>query len=118
MAQVKGRGNPIPTQVRVAVDERDRRQCLRCGAASRAQHHRQRRREGGHGLENVISLCNADHRWAHANPTEAREQGYIVSVHVDDVQAVPIRAYYGWVRLNPDGSIQWAPEQNPTASLS
>lgn len=119
-----GRGNPIPSDVRLGVDARDQRRCVRCGAASRALHHRQRRREGGHGFENLISLCLADHRWAHANPSEARDAGYIVSVHATDIESVPILAYYGWVRLMSDRSLQWAAEKNgivpdpPTSSTS
>ena len=101
-------GNPIPSAVRVAVDARDLRSCVRCGSRSRALHHRQRRREGGHGLENVISMCNACHRFVHAHPTEAREGGYIVSVYTDDVEQVPINGFYGWALLRADGSITWA----------
>lgn len=102
-------GNPIPTSVRVAVDKRDQRQCIRCGAPGREIHHRQRRREGGHGLENCILLCLQDHRWAHAHPSEARQAGFIVSAHVTDIEAVPIEAYYGRVLLRPSGKIAWAP---------
>jgi hypothetical protein len=107
-----GRGNPIPAEIRVGIDQRDQRRCVRCGSTSREQHHRQRRREGGHGFENLVSLCGADHRWAHANPSAARAQGFIVSVHEGAVESVPVLAYYGWVRLLSNGSIEWVPEKN------
>lgn len=113
-----GRGNPIPTAVRVAVDARDERRCLRCGSASREQHHRQRRREGGHALANVVSTCGACHRWIHAHPTEAREAGYIVSVYAEDPSRVPLLTYYGWALLADDGSITWAPQPSDTAGRS
>lgn len=109
-----GRGNPIPAAVRTAVDTRDNRQCLRCGAAGREIHHRQRRREGGHGLENCVLLCGADHRWVHSHPSQARDTGFIVSVFDDVVADVPIRAYYGWVRLTSEGGVQWAPLPDST----
>lgn len=107
-----GRGNPIPSDVRLGVDARDQRRCVRCGGTSRALHHRQRRREGGHGFENIVSLCGACHRWAHANPSDARDAGYIVSVHTADIESVPILAYYGWVRLMTNRRLEWVPEKN------
>jgi hypothetical protein len=107
------KGNPIPTSARQALQVRDRGQCVRCGAKAREVHHRQRRREGGHELHNLVSLCGKDHRWAHARPSEARADGFIVSVYDDDVAAAPVRAYYGWVRLTTEGGVQWAPQQEP-----
>lgn len=102
------KGNPIPTAARQALQERDRGQCVRCGAKAREVHHRQRRREGGHELHNLVSLCPRCHRFAHARPSEARQGGFIVSVYVDDVAAVPVEAFYGRVLLNTDGSYTWA----------
>lgn len=101
------KGNPIPTAVRTAVDERDRRQCLRCGLRSRAQHHRIRRRDGGHPLSVVISLCNACHSWAHANPTEAKAGGFIVPPWGDDPETVPLKSYMGWISLKDDGTVHF-----------
>lgn len=103
-----GRGNPIPTAVRLAIDKRDRRQCLRCGGAGREIHHRQRRREGGHGLENTLLLCSACHRWAHAHPSAAREQGFIVSAFAEEIEQVPVVAYYGTIWLDAEGGVRWA----------
>ena len=112
------KGNPIPAAARTALQARDGGQCLRCGAKAREVHHRQRRREGGHELHNLISLCPKDHRWAHSHPAEARPLGFIVSVYEDHVADVPIRAYYGWVRLTTEGGVQWAPQQDQASPTS
>lgn len=108
------KGNPIPTAARQALQVRDRGQCVRCGARAREVHHRRRRREGGHELANLVSLCGKDHRWCHAHPSEARSLGFIVSAYDDDVADAPIRAYYGWVRLTSEGGVQWAPQPDST----
>ena len=71
-------------------------------------HHRQRRREGGHGYANLVGLCGTDHRWAHANPVRARELGYIISVHEKNPESVPIKSFMGWVRFTKEGEIEWA----------
>lgn len=96
--------NPIPTDARQAVYERERYACIRCGMTGAEIHHRKRRREGGHGLENMILLCSGCHRQAHANPAWARQQGLIVSVHANNVSEEPIRTYGGWFTLNADGT--------------
>lgn len=103
----------IPTKARQVVRERQQGQCLRCGVAYTEVHHRQRRRDGGHGYENLVGLCSADHRWAHANPKEAKEYGFIVAPGVTDVCDVPIRSFAGWVRLGEDGSITPVPAPSP-----
>lgn len=98
----------IPTAVRMAVDVRDQRHCVRCGIASRELHHRQRRREGGHGLDNIVSLCGTCHRWAHSHPNDARDTGFIVSLYVTEIALVPVRMFSGdWVHLLPDGTISY-----------
>lgn len=100
----RGRGNPIPTAIRVAVDARDGRQCQRCGTGrGREIHHRVRRRDGGHLLDVVILLCGACHRWAHSHPTEAKRTGFIVAPW-DNAEEVPVRTYRGWITLADDGS--------------
>lgn len=100
----------IPTSARKAVRERQRDQCARCGSGYAELHHRQRRREGGHGVHNLVGLCTTDHRWVHANPALAREQGYIVGVHISDVSAVPIKTFIGWVRFTEDGGTVFVDE--------
>jgi hypothetical protein len=98
--------NPaIPSAVRAAVDIRDRKTCLRCGGGATAKHHRMRRREGGHGLWNVISLCDGCHRWAHANVTVARREGYIIPTFSQAPKEVPLRAYWDWVLLDEEGGL-------------
>lgn len=99
--------NPIPTKVRLGVDVRDRRQCVRCGLASRELHHRQRRREGGHGYDVVVSTCSACHRFIHANPYRAQWEGFIVPTWVTEVWKVPIRAFDGWRLHHQDASVSF-----------
>ena len=99
----------IPTAAREAVRRRQDGQCARCGAAYTEVHHRRRRREGGHEVGNLVGLCTTDHRWAHAHPTQARADGYIVSAHDADPATVPIRTFMGWVLFDNDGDIAWNP---------
>lgn len=93
----------IPTAVREAVKERQDNQCARCGNTGAEHHHRMRRREGGHGKENIVYLCSTDHRWVHANPKRAQEDGYIIPIHVTDISEVPIKTFMGWVKFTKDG---------------
>lgn len=86
---------PIPTAARKAVKARDEGRCCRCGSVATDIHHRMRRREGGHGLWNLVSLCRADHSWAHANPGLARDDGYIISVHEKNPETIPLRLWTG-----------------------
>lgn len=106
-------GSAIPMSVRKFVTDRDRL-CVRCGGAPSDIHHRQRRREGGHALCNVVRLCRTCHSWAHAHPEEARKTGFIVSLYEDDVTSVPIKAFWGWGAIHPDGSI-WPLAAPPAA---
>lgn len=96
----------IPPAARVAVENRQHRRCLRCGAMYTEVHHRQGRRTGGHGLENLIGLCKTCHDYCHANGRDARENGWIVSRHLDrsTIASVPVTTWHGVVLLNPDGS--------------
>lgn len=105
----------IPTKARQVVGERDGRLCLACGSPGTALHHRQRRREGGHGYENLITLCHSDHSRAHSNPAWARERGFIVSVSVDDISQVPLKMYGGWILLDTEGSYRYITEQEVEA---
>jgi len=81
--------------------------CCRCGNTYSELHHRQRRRDGGHGLDVLVGLCGTDHRWCHANPVRAKEQGYIVDPYVDDVSDIPIRTFMGWVKFTKDGGVSF-----------
>lgn len=94
---------PIPTAVRLAVDERDRRHCMRCSATGREIHHRMRRREAGHAMSVCILLCRTCHRFVHANPTQAKADGFIVPPWGDTL-TMPVKSYRGWITLADDGS--------------
>lgn len=98
---------PIPTKARQEVGVRDNSQCRRCGMRGHEIHHRKRRREGGHGLENLVLLCRPCHAWAHANPTLAMERGYIVSVFSEDVASVPLQTFAGPMLFHPDGAVTY-----------
>lgn len=66
--------------------------CERCLGRGCDVHHRQRRRAGGHGIENLVYLCRTCHSWVHAHPAEARGEGFIVSASVaqDEIVNHPI----------------------------
>lgn len=100
----------IPTRAREKVRERQGNQCCRCGNRYSELHHRQRRREAGHGLDVLVGLCGTDHKWAHANPVAAKEHGYIVDPYVEDVAMVPIKSFMGWVLFDKDGGIHFVEE--------
>lgn len=87
----------IPPGTRTAVYDRDRYLCVRCERQGHDIHHRMRRREGGHGMWNLILLCRECHAWAHANPAEARETGYILSSYLpwDEAMLVPVQRIAG-----------------------
>jgi 5-methylcytosine-specific restriction endonuclease McrA len=95
--------NEIPTKAREVVRARQEGACLRCGNTYTALHHRMRRREGGHSYENLVGVCGTCHNWAHKHPQAAQQAGYIIPISVDDISAVPIKAYYGWVTFDRDG---------------
>jgi len=97
----------IPTKARDMVWERQNRQCARCGGRGYQIHHRQRRREGGHAVGNLIGLCSTDHNWAHANPDKAKAAGYIVEISVDNPCAIPIQTFMGLVLFDNDGGIHF-----------
>lgn len=100
----------IPTKAREVVRERQNGQCARCGNTYSELHHRQRRREAGHGYEILVGLCGSDHRWAHKYPAAAKEHGYIVSPYEDDVAAVPIKTFMGWMQFDVDGNAHFVEE--------
>lgn len=79
--------------------------CLRCGAAGNHLHHRRRRRDGGHDPQNLVTLCAWCHRDVHADPTRAKDTGYIVpALTVQAVADVALVTWAGPVRLTPDGA--------------
>lgn len=90
----------------LVLNLRQRGRCGRCGKALNndgARHHRQRRRDGGDTLGNLVFLHTACHRWVHANPAESRELGLIVPF-ADDPLGYPMRVPgQGWVLLDDEG---------------
>ncbi len=84
------------------------------GSAER--HHRQRRREGGDRLANLLLLSPSCHAYWTAHPGLARDRGIIVSSYAADPGAVPV-LYRGstytmarWVVLGDDGGMEpWTP---------
>jgi 5-methylcytosine-specific restriction endonuclease McrA len=95
----------IPTKAREVVRIRQNGQCARCGNTYTQLHHRQRRREGGHAVENLVGLCGTDHKWVHAHPRQAQEQGYIIPVSETCITSVPLRSFMGWVNFTTDGGL-------------
>lgn len=95
--------NEIPQKARDAVDARDQGQCVRCGGRATDKHHRKRRRDGGHAVENLISVCRACHTWIHAHPKQAVYEGFIIHFAEDNIASVPIRSFMGWVLLTSQG---------------
>lgn len=100
------KGTEIPTRARRAVSARSGDACERCGGRAAQIHHRQRRREGGHGLSNLVHLCYTCHRQVHAEPDRARAEGFIVTVATprDQIAAQPLRTIWGNRLLNEDGT--------------
>ena len=100
----------IATKAREIVWERQNRQCARCGGRGYQIHHRQRRREGGHAVGNLVGLCLTCHNWCHKTPDNARERGYIIPISVDDPSSVPIQTFMGLVLFDNDGGIHFVSE--------
>lgn len=70
-------------------------------------HHRQRRRDAGHPVSILITLCRDCHGWAHSHPVDAKAVGYIISPWETDACAVPIKTFMGWVTLDNEGGVQF-----------
>lgn len=105
----------IPTKAREGVHRRTGRICDRCGMAGNQIHHRQRRREGGHGLANLVLLCDTCHTAVHAHPAESKAAGFIVTVGQDPA-AVVLRGYAGPILLDDDGGETFVVERPTSGS--
>lgn len=82
------------------------------------RHHRQRRRDGGDRLSNIVLLHPVCHQWLTAHPAKARERGLIVSVYVPDPSTVPLFwQNLRWVLLGDDGTVVPAPTNSPSERL-
>lgn len=102
--------NPIPADQAVAVAQRERFSCLRCGGRGCDRHHRRRRNvadEHQHCLCNLVLLCRTCHRWVHANPVAAKDlEGFVVSAFESNPGTVPVFTFRGWALLRCDGTIE------------
>jgi hypothetical protein len=104
------KGVEFSPRMRRKINERDDERCTRCGrpvGPSANIHHRKLRSRGGMGnAANGILLCGTGttgcHGWAHANVTQATEEGLIVSRWADPV-IIPILTWRGWIRVDDDG---------------
>lgn len=91
---------------------RSRGLCECCGRRPTAtdpveRHHRQRRRDGGDRLANLLRLRRSCHAWWTAHPAAAVDKGIIVRTGMDPGQ-VPVRVaqrhgWWSWVVLDDDG---------------
>lgn len=97
----------IPSKARLILKKRDGGQCRRCGGVGTEVHHRQRRREAGHAVGILVTLCRKDHTWAHSHPTDAKAAGYIIPPWEVDACAVPIRTFQGWMTFDNDGGVEF-----------
>lgn len=91
---------------REEIRARDQHRCSRCGKGGPLHvHHRVRRSQGGRdAAPNLITLCEACHRWVHANPYAARREGLLLPPHYDPAQ-IPVDHILwpaGPVLLGPD----------------
>jgi 5-methylcytosine-specific restriction endonuclease McrA len=107
-----GKNTQIPTKMRREINERDQHRCVRCGMAGTEQHHRVRRRDGGHRRSNLVLLCGDCHRTVTLNPLTAKLTGYIVPPWLEDAAATtPLRTFTGrWVYLDDDGGVTYTKE--------
>lgn len=106
-----GKNPQIPTKVRHQINERDQYRCVRCGMAGTEQHHRVRRRDGGHRLSNLVLLCHDCHVAVTLNPLTAKLTGYIVPPwNQDAAPTTPLETFTGrWVLLDDEGGVTNAP---------
>lgn len=83
--------------------------CEACGVREATDfHHRQRRRDGGHSVENGLACCRQCHGMIHAHPELARSHGWIVSAWSDPLR-VPVTIRNEQMFLLADGTISLAP---------
>lgn len=89
--------------------------CERCGQPltreNMERHHRQRRRDGGDRLSNLLALHSRCHAYITEHPAEARANGWIVPVGEDPTEVtVVLPGLTGTARwyLRDDGTKQVA----------
>lgn len=91
----------IPERSRFLVRSRDRSRCARCAvpAPNGEWHHRRSRSvrdSHTHCACNGVWLCSTCHRWAHANPTEAKATGFILPRSVTEMWTMPFKHPLDW----------------------
>lgn len=106
------RSAPAPDPIaasRPVVFERAQGRCERCGARRPEHaHHRQKRRFGRHGPENLAALCRHCHTAVHDQPDEksrALAQGFVVYAFVDPAEQ-PMARWDGTFLLFNDGTMR------------
>lgn len=106
-----GKNTQIPLSTRRAVRHRDHGRCVRCGLAGTEQHHRVRRRDGGHRLSNLVLLCHDCHKTITENPLTAKLSGYIVPPWRENgTLTTPLQmSNMRWVYLDDDGGVTPVP---------
>ena len=104
--------NPIPTVQRTATRKRDRSRCARClagcGAGKGELHHRRTRSvndEHQHCTCVLVLLCRDCHRWAHAQPIEARHTGFWISRHTTEPHTEPFQSGPSWAWPDCEGGL-------------
>lgn len=103
---VKAKG--LSPAERAVVVGRERGLCARCGLPGTDWHHRRSRSVRGphtHCACNGVLLCRADHQWAHANPDEARQQGFIVRRTIEEPFIIPTLRPSGWFATDCGGAL-------------
>jgi len=97
---------PMPKDTVLQVQQRSRGRCERCllPAPKGVLHHRQPRGMGGstdvpHAPANVMLLHDSCHRWLHAHPQRAYQEGLLVK-HGTDPATVPVLTSQGLMFLS------------------
>lgn len=52
----------------------------------------------------LVLLCGECHRWAHANPNEAKASGFIISPFEQHPESIPIETFMGWMLFDNEGN--------------
>lgn len=60
-----------------------------------------------HTVENVVSVCSADHRWIHDHPAKSYEQGWLVKMNHDPAET-PMSRRGRVVLLDSEGGFKIA----------
>jgi 5-methylcytosine-specific restriction endonuclease McrA len=97
----------VPEKNRAKVIQRAKGRCEACGIGIATDiHHRQRRREGGHEVTNLIWVDRTCHDRIHAHPEWAQQHGWIVPTW-GDYAAAPLKVGGRWSLLTPEGGVEF-----------